>query len=126
VLAVAEGAVASAGSGSRQRASRMAGVELPAADRAQARSDRFDLSVGWRRPVNLVIRAAGPHLSFIARRDGGPPARKELGRPRSGRRGEAARSGPLGSDGPGRSKLTICTETYHGSECREWSSLFRP
>jgi hypothetical protein len=41
--------------------------------------------VGWRRPVNFVPRAAGPHLLFIARRDGGPPARVRLERPRSGR-----------------------------------------
>jgi hypothetical protein len=40
--------------------------------------------------VNLVPRAAGPHLLFIARRDGGPPARVELERPRSGRIGEVA------------------------------------
>jgi hypothetical protein len=52
--------------------------------RAQTRSARFVLSVGWRRPVNLASRAAGPHLSFIARRDGSPPARKELERPDQG------------------------------------------
>jgi hypothetical protein len=38
--------------------------KLPAADCAQTRSARFDLSVGWRRPVNLMIRAAGPDLSL--------------------------------------------------------------
>jgi hypothetical protein len=31
-----------------------------------------------------------PPPVFIAWRDGGPPARDELGRPRSGRRGEVA------------------------------------
>jgi hypothetical protein len=81
VLAVAELQVASMGSGSRQRAWKMAGGGATHRCRARLRSARFDLSVGWRRPVNLVSRAAGPHLSFIARRDGGPPARKELGRP---------------------------------------------
>jgi hypothetical protein len=34
--------------------------------------------------VNFVSRAAGPHLLFIARRDGGPPARVELGAPDQG------------------------------------------
>jgi hypothetical protein len=39
-----------------------------------------------------------PPPIFIARRDGGPPARDQLGRPRSGRRGEVAhraRWGPM-------------------------------
>jgi hypothetical protein len=45
VLAVAEGAVASVGSGSRQRAPKMAGVELPAA--TAHKLDRLGLSCRW-------------------------------------------------------------------------------
>jgi hypothetical protein len=66
-LAVAEGEVASAGSGSRQRTSRMTGVKLSAADRAQARSARLtvggvaaagELRVSSRWPPPLFYSAA--------------------------------------------------------------------
>jgi hypothetical protein len=57
---------------------------------AHFRSARVAMSGGVAAAVILVSCAAGPHLSFIAQRDGGPPARNELGRPRSGRIGDEA------------------------------------
>jgi hypothetical protein len=64
VLAVAEVQVASKSSGSRVEVWMMAGGSAFRRCRALLRSDRFLLLVGWRRPVNLVSRAVGPHLSL--------------------------------------------------------------
>jgi hypothetical protein len=60
VLAVAEVRVVSTGLGSRQRRRRSPAVVLPAATALDLDRLGFDLLVGWRRPVNLVFRAAGP------------------------------------------------------------------
>jgi hypothetical protein len=45
-------------------ATRGAGGEASRRYREQSRSARVDLLVGWRRPVNPIIRAVGPHLSL--------------------------------------------------------------
>jgi hypothetical protein len=84
VLAVAEVQVASTGSGSRRRHGRWPAMELPAA--AAPPLDRLGLRCRWGGggdEPRVVCRWPPP--VFIAQRDGSPPAKNELERPRSGR-----------------------------------------
>jgi hypothetical protein len=57
---------------------------------ASFRSARVHGVSGVAAAAILVSCAAGPHLSFIAQCDGGPPAKNELGHPRPGRGCEQA------------------------------------
>jgi hypothetical protein len=57
---------------------------------ASFRSTRVHDIGGVAAAMILISCAAGPLLSFIAQRDGGSPAKNELGRPRSGRGCEQA------------------------------------
>jgi hypothetical protein len=81
VLAVAEDQVASRARG------RGGGVDDGGASRrycAQSRSARVAVSVGWRRRRFSCVVPLAPTYPFIAQRDGGPPARNELGAPDQG------------------------------------------
>jgi hypothetical protein len=92
VLVVAEVQVASTGSGSRRRCGRWPAMELPAA--AAPPLDRLGLRCRWGGGGDEpCVVCRWPPPVFIAQRDGGPPAKNELERPRSGR-GERR---PIGS-----------------------------
>jgi hypothetical protein len=89
VLAVVKVRVASTSSGSRRRRGRWPAVELPAT--AALDLDRLGLQCRWGGGgCDSRISCRWPPPVYIAQRDGGPPAKNELGRPRSGRRCEEA------------------------------------
>jgi hypothetical protein len=89
VLAVAEDQVASTGSGSRRRRGRWPAVELLAA--AALDLDRLGLHCRWGGGGgDSRDSCRWPSPVYIAQRDGGPPAKNELGRPRSRRGCEEA------------------------------------
>jgi hypothetical protein len=82
-LAVAEARVVGAGTGSRRRCGRWPTVKLPAATALDL--DRLGLRCRWGGGGgDPRILCRWPPPLFIVQRDGGPPARNELERPRSG------------------------------------------